>query len=263
MKRNFTLILLIFLFNGYGITAEFPDYTDDFKSMVVSGSENITAYYPEMAGLALMEGLLIWQGDEWLRTNFVDTKNCQFTNNILDMATYPAKWYGKNTKNLLVMYGGVTAGYYLYGQAAGHNKSIETSYLLLESFVFTAGIVEFWKILLGRARPFKGLGSKNFDLLNFHEEYHSLPSGHTAMAFSMMNTIANSSESNLIKIPAYSFAVSAGLQRIGSDVHWASDVILGGLIGYGVSAFLYNNFYEGTDEDAVQPALRFNFIIPL
>ncbi|MFP4546949.1 MAG: phosphatase PAP2 family protein [Fidelibacterota bacterium] len=263
MKKNFTLILIIFLFNGYGVTAEFPGYTDDFKSMVGSGSENIATYYPEMAGLALVEGLLIWRGDEWLRTNFVDANNRQFKSNILDVATYPAKWYGKNTKNLLVIYGGVTAGYYLYGQAAGHNKSIETSYLLLESFVFTAGIVEFWKILLGRARPFNGLGSKKFEMLNFHEKYHSFPSGHTAMAFSLMNTIAMSSESHYVKIPAYSFAVSAGLQRIGSDVHWASDVILGGLIGYGVSAFLYNNYYEETSDDVVQPAIRFNLIIPL
>jgi len=263
MKKNFMLILIFFLFNTYGTSAEFPDYIDDFTGMLSSGTENITTYYPEIAGLTIMEGLLIWQGDEWIRTNFVDTRNRQFKSDILDVATYPAKWYGKNTKNLLMMYGGVTAGYYLYGRAAEHNKSIETSYILLESFIFTAGIVEFWKILMGRARPFNGLGSKKFEMLNFNEEYHSLPSGHTAMAFSLMNTIANSTENNLIRIPAYSFAVSAGLQRVGSDVHWSSDVILGGLIGYGVSSFLYNNFYEETASDAVQPAIRFNFIIPL
>lgn len=263
MTKRSCILLICLMISHTAIAAEFPNYIEDAGDMWTRGNEYLSDQYIALSGIALAEGLLIWRGDEFVRKNLVNYQEKRFNHPVLDYATYPAKWYGKNTTNLLMMYGGITAGYYLYGEAADNSKSIETAYLLLESFIFTAGIVEFWKILLGRARPFNDLGSKHFDPVTFNEHYHSLPSGHTAMAFSLMNTIARSSKSDLVKVPAYTFALSAGMQRIGSDVHWTSDVILGGLIGYGVSTFLYNNYYKTDENNSVQPAIRINFVIPL
>ena len=63
----------------------------------------------------------------------------------------------------------------------------------------------------------------------------SFPSGHTASIFAVMTVLAEQYDDLWIKFSAYSFATSVAFQRMLYRKHWASDVIVGGLIGYFVN----------------------------
>lgn len=251
------LLLLILTVNA----TEFPNFYKDFMDMGEHSLKHMDDVYPELLGLSLITGALVWKYDETIRDNLVNTDKKRFENQFLNATTLPAKWYGKSSKNVVLLYSGITASSFLYGKIADEDKAVETSYVLLESMFFTAGIIELSKMILGRSRPYNNQGNKYFDFFTFHEPHHSMPSGHTAMAFSLANTLAMSSDSYWVKVPCYAFGLSAGLQRIGSDVHWTSDVIIGGLIGYGVSRFLYNNYYDSYNKKAVP--FQLNITIPL
>lgn len=48
----------------------------------------------------------------------------------------------------------------------------------------------------------------------------------------MMTVLAKNVRSPLVKVAAYTFAGSVGLERMLHRKHWASDVIAGGIIGH-------------------------------
>ncbi len=244
-----------------GAEPEFPGFFRDFQAMGKQAWEQKSDHIGEIALFSLASGALVYKYDTMIRDQFVNTEKQAFNSRYLQSLTLPAHWYGKSTKNLLITYSGITAGYYLMGTLQGRDKPIETSYLLAESFFFTAGIVQTWKFILGRARPFNNQGNKTFDFFSLEDKNHSMPSGHTAIAFTLANTLAKAAGKPMIQIPCYLFAVSAGLQRISSDVHWTSDVLLGGLIGYAVSEFLYDNYYDEYETNL--SAVNLNISIPL
>jgi len=259
VKIGIFILLGSFLFAN---TPEFPNYFKDFGEMSKTSIDNFDDYYSQFAGITLVTGALIWKHDAVIRNKLVDAENKRFNNNLMNATTIPAKWYGANNRNVIMTFAGLTASTYLYGKVSDNNKSVETSYLLAESFIFTAGIIELSKFIIGRARPYNNLGNRSFGLFNKHSSHHSMPSGHTGIAFAMANTLAMSSDSYIVKIPCYFLAGSAGLQRVGFDVHWTSDIIIGGLIGYGVSTFLHNNYYDSNNEKS-KPMLNINVVIPL
>jgi hypothetical protein len=121
-------------------------------------------------------------------------------------------------------------------------KLLKTTRLMIESAVMAGGITYLGKGLTGRSRPYANRGAYDFSPLKFSdkEEYRALPSGHTASAFSMMTVIAKQYDQWWIQIPAYTLAVSVALQRMDSRNHWASDVVVGGAIGYWVGNTLVN-----------------------
>ncbi len=111
----------------------------------------------------------------------------------------------------------------------------KTALLSLESFViadaFTMGI----KLIAHRARPYTGLPYNTFEgpSLSLNNDFLSFPSGHTTGAFAIASVIATEYR-NVSYIPplAYGMATLTGFARVNDNVHWASDVFVGGVIGY-------------------------------
>ena len=60
----------------------------------------------------------------------------------------------------------------------------------------------------------------------------------------MMTVLAKRYDRWWIKFPAYTVAVSVGLQRIDSRNHWGADVVVGGAIGYWVGSTLVNKCHR-------------------
>jgi len=89
-------------------------------------------------------------------------------------------------------------------------------------------------IIVSRNRPYITLA--NIIPLKTARDY-SFPSGHTAAAFSAALTI-NASVPLAISIISFVLAVLIGYSRIYIGVHYPSDVIVGGLIGYGIAGVL-------------------------
>jgi membrane-associated phospholipid phosphatase len=74
--------------------------------------------------------------------------------------------------------------------------------------------------------------------------YDAFPSGHTAEAFAIATVFANQYNSTpIIPIVFYSTASLVGISRMIEHTHWASDVFVGGVIGYlcGKSTLYFNN----------------------
>ncbi|MEO0155290.1 MAG: phosphatase PAP2 family protein [candidate division WOR-3 bacterium] len=88
------------------------------------------------------------------------------------------------------------------------------------------------KVLFGRARPYLNKGPYEFSPFNLKDDYNSLPSGHTAVAFSVAGVVWRRVDNKFIRFSSLTLATSVGLARIYLNRHWLSDVILGAGLGF-------------------------------
>lgn len=98
----------------------------------------------------------------------------------------------------------------------------------LESMIFAGLNVQALKLLLGKARPYLGLGPV-FTGPTLSADYESMPSGHTAVAFSLATVLA--ANYPRCKWLFYGGAALVGLSRIYLEMHWPSDVLAAAVIG--------------------------------
>jgi membrane-associated phospholipid phosphatase len=113
------------------------------------------------------------------------------------------------------------------------NQWMRETGMALGTALMTAGILEMGlKPLIGRARPSTETG--NYDLTFFNDKpaYHSFPSGHASMAFTVTFVMAKRTKSVPVKIFFYSLAATTAVCRLYSDMHWVSDVAFGGVLAW-------------------------------
>jgi membrane-associated phospholipid phosphatase len=130
-------------------------------------------------------------------------------------------------------FGGLV-GFYLYGRVFENSKAERTALLAVESFAVTGMFTFALKFTTGRVRPQSAQNSREWSGPNFDDV--SFPSGHTSSAFSIATVFASEYE-NIPWVPpiAYGLATLTGLSRMNDNKHWASDVFLGGALGYFVA----------------------------
>jgi membrane-associated phospholipid phosphatase len=73
----------------------------------------------------------------------------------------------------------------------------------------------------------------------FWEGGHSFPSGHAATSFAFASVVAHRYPHNVwVKVGAYGLAAGVSFARIGGKKHFASDILVGGTIGYLTGTYL-------------------------
>ena len=123
------------------------------------------------------------------------------------------------------------------------NKSYEAFYKQgFSSAFYTSAIIMGLKHIIQRKRPFMAKHPYEFGSVWRKPHYHSLPSGHTAMAFNLASMIDMHTEKPIWGILAYSMASITAWSRVHDQKHWVSDVILGGVIGTVVSRSVINSY---------------------
>jgi membrane-associated phospholipid phosphatase len=184
---------------------------------------------------------LKWSGKDWLKFGAILGGTTALTladqpvrnfwqdqsNQTMDVVNTIGYHYGKPYSAFLF-----SGGFYAIGLVLKNEWAKETGLALSTSLV-TAGLLEMGlKPLIGRARPSKEQG--NYQLSFFNEEagYHSFPSGHASMAFTISFVMAKQSRSLPVKIFFYSLAGSTALCRLYSDAHWISDIAFGSIIAW-------------------------------
>jgi len=134
-----------------------------------------------------------------------------------------------------------SVGIYAFGAVAHRRGVMDAGLHIGESVVAASTITGALKMLVGRARPYVSADSNSYDFGFMRGrkggQYQSFPSGHTTAAFAFAAALAG--EANTVAKPrrwvapvVYSAATLVGLARMYDDKHWASDVIVGGSIGF-------------------------------
>lgn len=136
-----------------------------------------------------------------------------------------------------------SGAFYITGLLIKDDWTRETG-IMLASALITSGLVESTlKPLVGRARPENLSGNYDFKPLQGDPKFHSFPSGHAAMAFTISFVLAKRFNNVPLKILFYSFAGATAFCRLYSNAHWFSDIIFSGLSSWVIASesisFLY------------------------
>jgi len=143
--------------------------------------------------------------------------------------------------------GGIAGILFVVGQLSHNERLRETGLLgaeaLVDSFVVVTGI----KMATRRERPFEGDGRGRFwkGHTSFAGGGTSFPSGHSIMTWSLATVIANEyKEYKLVPITAYSLASIEAISRFTARRHFASDVFVGGVMGWFIGRYVYHTHHN-------------------
>ncbi|GHV51590.1 hypothetical protein AGMMS49579_07240 [Spirochaetia bacterium] len=137
-----------------------------------------------------------------------------------------------------------------------HDEKMQIAGLALgQSMILANAFHTILKLSTGRTEPYiinqyhhnridtSGDFSGEFDWFKM-DIVDGWPSGHTLSAFATAATISEIyNDKTWVKIAAYSYAVLVGA-GVSFNVHWASDVLAGALIGYAVGATVGRSFRQ-------------------
>lgn len=123
--------------------------------------------------------------------------------------------------------------FYLAGEAREDRRLRRASLDALESLALSGLFVTVLKTTTGRERPEAGRGRGSWTGPSLSNSHNSFPSGHSSDAFSVATIFATEYADVPGVVPgAYALAALTGASRVYHDQHWASDVFVGGALGY-------------------------------
>jgi membrane-associated phospholipid phosphatase len=151
----------------------------------------------------------------------------------------------------------VPLGLYLYGRSERDVDLQITGLALGQAAIDAAVITSVLKAFTGRPGPQHNLGTNDYsDEFRFGflrgGIFQGWPSSHTAAAFAMATTLIGLYPDNTaIKIGGLAYATFIGV-GVSTNIHWLSDVVAGGLIGYAIGTIVgndYRNLLNHTQEE--------------
>jgi len=157
---------------------------------------------------------------------------------------------------------GIFSGFLGYAALTNDRKAMEVGKIGLESFLLSGIASQFLKHMFGRERPSVATaegGVWHGPLSFFSQEgkkgqshFDAFPSGHTATVFAAATTIADFYREPWVSYLSYSLASTVAITRITESTHWASDCVVGALVGY-ASTKLVEHWNYSTHEISLQP----------
>ena len=203
---------------GNAITNEVRRYARDFKALVIAPAHWDRRQWGG-AALAIGSIAVLMQEDQHIAHTIQAHRNS--TTDSISKAVTP--FGGGRGLQLSVALIGV-------GLVTKNHEVRDTGRDALESSLIAAGVITpLLKRAFGRARPNQDeMSSHDFDPGSMQE---SFPSGHATNAFAIASAIAGNSKGWVVPTMAYTVASSIAFSRMNDNVHWASDVFAGAVIG--------------------------------
>jgi hypothetical protein len=207
---------------GQNISSDFNSAGDDavfiWKEFGTIGSVN---------SLAIGGGVIAGTGVAFLVDEQLRTELQKGHTESLDKLNSTFREYG-STYSIL----GSSVGIYVVGLLT-ESEEIRTTGRLVTEALFVSGCINgSLKVIIGRGRPYLNVGNDKFKPLNFANNYNSLPSGHTTVAFTISTVLADQIDRWWATVGLYGLATATAYSRMYNDAHWLSDVFLGASIGY-------------------------------
>jgi membrane-associated phospholipid phosphatase len=127
---------------------------------------------------------------------------------------------------------------WLYGLKTGDRHANETGQLTLETLANTFLIYTPMQFIAGRERPDEAAGNGRFWR---HGGFNtSFPAGHPMFQWAMASVIAHEYPKTWVKILAYGTSFTLTAARLTGRNHFASDLWVGGLLGYFIGAHIFH-----------------------
>jgi membrane-associated phospholipid phosphatase len=218
---------------------------------------------------------LRWDGDDWLKLGAVGLATGLATLFDQPTRTWTQNDGGHYYKSVPIeggrIYGepytpiALLAGFASYSLITGDQKARKIGYELGQAVLYGTSCVFLLKILVGRSRPLTDEGPGHFrPAFSFvDDDFHSFPSGHTAIAFAVSTILARNVQPTWAKVLCYLPAVFTPMSRVYQDHHWVSDVVMGGLIGYFFATWVVDQ-HERNDATAQQKSgLQLSSFFPI
>lgn len=156
------------------------------------------------------------------------------TADLLPNSPDQTRWGGRGSQlGAWYSLAGIAGSTYVVGKFAGNDHAKETGLLGLEALGHAQVAVFAIKELTNRERPINGRGG-------FWEGGNAFPSGHVTSAFAVATVFAYEYRDHIaVPITAYSLASVIAASRSAARQHWASDIFVGGALGFMVGRFTY------------------------
>lgn len=157
---------------------------------------------------------------------------------------------------------GTAGAIYLAGRWTKNDRLRETGLLATEAVIHAGIVVNSIKMVTNRQRPEQGDGKGRF-----WSGGKSFPSGHAGMSFALATVVAQEyRDKPLIRWGAYGLAAAVSASRVTGLKHHPSDVVIGGLIGYGMGRYVWRSHQPrnvtGAMKAECQPSLWRPMITP-
>jgi membrane-associated phospholipid phosphatase len=231
----------------------FPQITNDIKSDLNhfgnsgKGLWNSFTRFDSETNITLATSFLLigsaYLADEHLK-NYSQSNKSKFGDILFSVDDY----YGSKWTLITI---GAAYGVGLLSREEGFRK---TALITAEAAIYSGLVTSIIKSAFGRSRPYVDKGNSDFHPINFTAHETAFPSGHTTLSFAISTALAEQTESVPLKIGLYSAAVLVGAARIYNNVHWFSDVVSGGLIGYFIGKFVGKNALGEKENISIVPS---------
>ena len=129
----------------------------------------------------------------------------------------------------------IFAGYYGFGVLVDHAKAREIGVLGAQAAMDSLILVEVLKLAVRRNRP------DSSDPGEFWGGGDSFPSGHSIATWSLASLVAHEyNQRPWVAVVAYGLAATVSASRVAARQHYASDIFVGGAMGWFIGRFVYN-----------------------
>lgn len=237
MKIYFCFIFVLILESN--LFSQNVEASSDSSNIVPSLKDDFTSVYN--TGERLISSPSNFNRKDWITLGSVtaltsaafilDQENREFwqrhRTKTLDDIAEVGRIYGE------ISYAAILSGSLYLGGKIFKSKDVSvTGRMLIEGLLYAGLTTTIIKFTTGRSRPYMNEGDFNFIFFQTTNDYTSFPSGHSTVAFTLSSILSERINNTYASIGLYTLAVLTLWQRMYSDNHWLSDVILGASIGY-------------------------------
>jgi membrane-associated phospholipid phosphatase len=139
---------------------------------------------------------------------------------------------------------GTSAGAFMLGKLSNNDHLRETGLLSAEAAFNATAVTYAFKFSTQRERPFVGNGNGSFLSGGISDSHLSFPSENSSMAWAIAGVVAHEYPGPLTKIGAYGLATLVSAMRVNARQHFASDVIVGGGLGWYFAHAVYRAHHD-------------------